>query len=395
MAFFILCTSIFIIFFQPEYVFESLAGIPFLKLSVVAGILLYFVTTEKNKEGFFSDRVNIFFFVFAIFQAISSLRLGSFEAIATLNVWLRIGVTYFLVFKLSTSYKKIKTQLLMILFGIGYLGVYFFTNYVRGYEEGTLAWAYGWFVNANDLVLIFSTCIPLCALFLFSSTSFFVRIASFSLIILFAVNILFTSSRGGLLGLGTVGALILLSSSVKIPKLMKIIAMGGLFFAIVSVGLVNVLARQDLADSGLLGDDSSEHRLVQWEAGIRMALDRPLTGVGRGRFIFDASDYGGIGGLQPHNTIVQVIAETGLPGGICWVLFCFIPLFRAHKSISEFKKAGGGDFPDSLKYMEYICISLVGFWVCAFFGNRYNEYILYILVSLLCVVNNFHKIKNF
>ena len=184
-----------------------------------------------------------------------------------------------------------------------------------------------------------------------------------------------------MLGLCCVGMLCLLFSK-KIAKLVRLILLVVLFVSVVVVGVTNVLDRSDL--SGLTGDDSSENRIEQWKAGVRMTLANPLLGVGRGEFQFRAVDYDGIRGLQPHNTIIQVFAETGILGGMFYVLFSVFPLLSGCKVMRGLKN----DEADAEEYIVYrfLLISLTGFWVCAFFGNRYSSYILFIIISLISSV---------
>jgi O-antigen ligase len=194
---------------------------------------------------------------------------------------------------------------------------------------------------------------------------------------MFTINILFTGSRNGLLGLISVGIVSILSSD-KIHKILRSLLIIVLLGAIVTVGLSSVLARSDL--HGLSGDDSSENRIVQWKAGVRMVLHNPLFGIGREQFGDRASEYGGIHGLFPHNTLVQVFSETGLPGGIFFFFFAVYPLIEARRYFIP--KLNKLPIESSIRMFRFIITALLGFWVCAFFSNRYQYYILYVLVAL-------------
>ena len=174
MTFKILCLSIFVIFFQPEYVFPSLESLPLVKLTVASAFLLYLFTNEKSTEKFLANKINRYFVLFAIFQVLSSMNYYVYEGIETFNLWLKIFLTYLLVVQTSITISRVRTIVIMILLGIGYLSIYFFNNFVLSFEQGGIARAYGWYANASDLVLILVTCVPLSILAARTSNSRFI-----------------------------------------------------------------------------------------------------------------------------------------------------------------------------------------------------------------------------
>jgi len=77
-------------------------------------------------------------------------------------------------------------------------------------------------------------------------------------------------------------------------------------------------------DPAVIGAQATSDRLrVQaWLAGARMAIDKPVTGVGFGRYIVVREDYGGPRELgTPHSDYIRFFAETGVPGGLAFLLF--------------------------------------------------------------------------
>lgn len=94
---------------------------------------------------------------------------------------------------------------------------------------------------------------------------------------------------------------------------------------------------------GLLGDMVSRSvenplssREILWAAAIKMALDNPLLGVGPVHFAHHGT-YLGIN-AHPHNSVLQIAAEWGLPALMCIVFAiaaCLRNLFRKIKSLPE------------------------------------------------------------
>lgn len=378
MAFFLLCLTMFIMFFQPVAVFPHLQKIQPLRNAAIIALLVYGVSNEKSKTPFFSVKTNKYFFFFAVMQILGSCKLWMNAGIETFNLWLRMGLVYFLIFKSVINAKRLKWIVLMIVCGITYLSYYSLSNHVVDYIDGDRASGFGWYSNGNDLSMILVSVIPLLLMLVNVLRKTLVKDLFLAIAVMFSFNILFTLSRSGLLGLCVVGLLCLIFSK-KISKPLRLVLTVLLFISVITVGVSNVLNRGDL--SGLTGDASSEDRKIQWKAGIRMALANPIFGVGRGEFRYRAVEYGGVKGLQPHNTIIQVFGDSGILGGIFYLLFGIFPLISGWKIMkkSNYETLSSEEF---IMY-RFLIIALSGFWVCAFFSNRYHAYILYILVGLI------------
>jgi len=386
MAFFLIWIAIFVIFFHPECVFSNLASAELPQYFIIAALFAHLISGKKSRVNFLSEKTNIFFILFALMQIVGSFTIRTYEAILSFNVWLRFGVVYYLIVGSITSLKKAKAIIWAIVLGISYLVYYFIANHVMSYVPGKIALGYGWYANANDLVLILATVVPLALIFFNLSKSLVVKIFIMVFVVLSSISIVFSLSRGGALSLLIVGLLSLFFSN-KISNSIKIFFSALLIALIVSVGVKNILTRRDLMPGSLSGDVSSENRIIQWRARSMMIMKKPIFGVGRGKFKYYVHHYGGIKRLQPHNTLIQVFAETGIPGGIFYLLFSFLPFYEGFKILRQYKENKQA-LSEAHVILRFVLIALVGFWVCAFFGNRYNEYVLYVLVGIVIAVKN-------
>ncbi len=372
-------------FFQPTFVYPILTPYSPLKYTALIAIIIYFFSRNEKKSdiSFFQNKVNKYFVIFIFFQILSASSLWIYHGLDVFNLWLRYGIVYFLIIKLSVTSTRIKLLSVVMVLAISYLSYFSLSEFVLNFEPGMRAGGFGWYENSNDLSVILVSVIPLSYLLFEISNGFFKRGLFFSLTIMFAFNILFTGSRNGLLGLFIVGILSLILSNI--PRTFRLGLIVLLFSSIVTVGLTTVLARDDL--TALSGDASSEHRVEQWRACYKMIKAHPFLGVGPGESTGEMRNYGGIRGLPPHNTIIQVFAETGIPGGIFFVLFGLSPLVIFLKNIKfliSTKKT-------ELVLYKYFCVSLAGFWVCAIFSNRVLGYQLYVLVALILATLNILK----
>ncbi|MCK5267150.1 MAG: O-antigen ligase family protein [Spirochaetes bacterium] len=369
-------------FFQPAAVFPQLAPYQPVKNTAIMALLTYILGGKKSKIPFFSVLTNRYFLLFMLMQTIGSFLVWSQAGMETVNFWMRYGIVYFLLFKSINDEKKVKSVIMLIILALGYLSYYSISTFVVDYMPGARAAGFGWYENGNDLSIILVSIIPL--VLLLSNTAKNTALKYLFLILsgIISFNILFTGSRSGLLALFCVGVFSLITAE-KIAKPLRTILLVSLLLGIMIIGTATVLSRRDI-ETGMLGDVSSENRKVQWKAGIKMTLRNPFFGVGRDKFIENAEYYGGIRGMAPHNTIIQVFAESGIPGGIFFFLFAIYPIIDGRKIMKKIDK----EKLKTEKFMIYrfLLYSLTGFWICAFFSNRYHSYMLYVLVALITAV---------
>ena len=368
MAFFLLCLTLFTMFFLPTYFFPWLEPYQPLRNFAILALVTFTFSGKKSQTPFFSNKINVLFMVFVFTQILSAAQLWLTGAFEIFNFWLKIGICYYLVVKSAISVNKIIAICFSIVSGILYVSYFSISTFIINYSPGMRAGGFGWYEGANDIAIIFVSVIPLMLLVANATRSIVVRV-------------LFTGSRNGLLGLLTVGALSLIFFK-KVPSFVRFFLIGVLFISVFTVGYTNVMQRSDLS-TGITGDASSENRFDQWRASLRMLKSKPLLGIGPGELPSRALEYGGVKGMAAHNSLLQVFAETGLLGGIAYSLFCFLPLveLRRLKKTSEMSDVG-------INMYKFIFSSLIGFWVCAFFSNRYQYYILYILVALLVAIKD-------
>lgn len=375
MAFFLLCFTIFIMFLQPVFIWPWMEAYQPLRNSAILAMVAYLFSKKQKQKSFFSNKINVFFVLFVVMQVVSSSKLWLTGGLETFNLWLRVGIIYYLLTRMVNSEKRIKWVLISIMLGILYLSYFSLNTFVINYRHGMRAGGFGLYENSNDIAIILVTTIPLLIALANTAKSAPVKYFFLFLACILGFNILFTGSRNGLLGLITVGILSIVLSK-QMPKLLRLGILVLLIASIFTVGLTNVLGRGDLT-TGLSGDESSENRIEQWKAGYRMTRAHPFFGIGPGEFTSEAGSYDGIQGLEPHNTFIKVFAESGVAGGLFFLIFSILPLKSA---LPIFK--GGDKNGNTGIYYKFLIISLLGFWVCAFFSNRYQFYILYVLVAL-------------
>ncbi|MCB2184490.1 MAG: O-antigen ligase family protein [Desulfobulbaceae bacterium] len=116
---------------------------------------------------------------------------------------------------------------------------------------------------------------------------------------------------------------------------------GGVFVALIVMLL--------LSTSPLKSKDTARIRLMLWKSTARMITDNPIFGVGPGQWRLILPEYDGSPPIndtlpyaniektaqRPHNDLIWVAAETGIVGGLCYLLFFFLLYSYAAKILAK------------------------------------------------------------
>lgn len=211
--------------------------------------------------------------------------------------------------------------------------------------------------NRNLLAIMLSLCLPFHFIVYAHSKSQAAK-ALVSISFLFAVAVIVpTGSRSGWLSLVVLlvvcGAIVCISYfKGRIPKtVLRKIALGFSIFFVAGCASLSALffkspgASQNMQErlqsffnfrsEKNIHTQSINERLEIWQSSIQLIQEYPLTGVGAGNWKFNYPKYGlpercqqgEFVFLQPHNDFLCVFSETGIIGGLAFVLlFAFILL---------------------------------------------------------------------
>jgi putative inorganic carbon (HCO3(-)) transporter len=177
--------------------------------------------------------------------------------------------------------------------------------------------------DANDFAYLMTCVLPLAAYLMSRERSRRVLWGLCCVLLLGAT--LATLSRGALVGLGALVPWAIVTRRIPLRGLVLGVA------ALLSVAALGFLAWAPLLNHRLeaKGNVSAQNvtsRQALWSAALRMAEDRPLTGVGPSRFGIEAPGYVRNNPVvleKPvvHNSYLQVLAEIGLLGLLTFVGF--------------------------------------------------------------------------
>lgn len=198
--------------------------------------------------------------------------------------------------------------------------------------------------------------------------------------------VLATQSRGGLLGIAAVGG-------VFARKYIRSnIALG----AIGILGLAVLFAAAGISDRASGGaheagiDESAMGRLYAWGAALKMALARPLTGVGLDNFYvnyFFYSDHWDGKNHAVHSTWFGVLAETGFPG---LVVFFIMVVKCGLSALRSCRLLDAADAPPAARAMAWALLAgLAGFAISGTFLTQGFTWPLYIQLALTAAIGRY------
>lgn len=238
------------------------------------------------------------------------------------DTWVKILVFWVLILNTVDSKKRAyQLQTALSLF-IGFLGGYAIVNAIKGQFTGEgRAQFVGIMADPNDMAftLLMATPFAIIAFLTFSGP----RRILFGVVSFCAtLGIVLTKSRGGFLGFGVIGYMLLrdrIKSRTVVFAIVGSLGVGA--FLASNIGERAAFSERGYGEEGL--EPSAQGRIDAWIAGYFMLRARPVRGVGFDvfadyypHFAVNAVSYEP---LTAHNTFIQVLAEIGIPGFVAFM----------------------------------------------------------------------------
>jgi O-antigen ligase len=203
---------------------------------------------------------------------------------------------------------------------------------------------------------------------------------------LLTVLILLTQSRGAFLALGTMAMPSTLALVRRRPRaVLAVLAFLGtaLYFAPKSfwARMQGLSKATSVATIGEMDPEgSARQRFTVLRTAKRIIEDHPVVGVGLGAYELAQYHYNpSLGYLDTHNTYLNVLAETGLPG-LALFLAIVISVLRV---VLEARSRAGRTLPVEAEMLRWLQYALVGYMIAGVFGSFAKLAFLYVYLALL------------
>jgi putative inorganic carbon (hco3(-)) transporter len=234
--------------------------------------------------------------------------------------------------------------------------------------------------DPNDLALVLLFPLGFAIAFAGHKCGLVNRLLGLAAIPTILAAIVFTQSRGGLIGVLAVVA----ASALRMFKVKTMIAVVGVAVAFVLFSSLQISTRPDISATTAAIDESSMDRLYAWRAAVNMAIARPLTGVGLSNFsdsiYFYTERWATFRDMVAHSTWFTVLGETGFPGAILFVAMIVSTFLSANRSTRLLNSSGA---PEIMRAIAPALISaLAGFCAAGTFLTQTFTWPIYILVAL-------------
>jgi probable O-glycosylation ligase (exosortase A-associated) len=301
---------------------------------------------------------------------------------------MKIQTMTFVTMALLHERRQIDTFVWVIALSLGFYGVKGGLFTLRGGGVGSVEGPPGSFIAPNnELGLALTMVVPLMYYLFMVSNKRHVRLGLLGAMILTAMSVLGTHSRGALLAIVAMAVFLWLKNPAKLRNGAILVALGAALVAFMPQTWVSRMQSIETYQT----DSSAEGRLNAWAMSWHLALDRPIGGgfevITPEMFERYAPDPSNL--HAAHSIYFQVLGEHGFPG-----LFLFLMLwFFAWRTAARAKSIASrhDDLAWAVRLALMVQVSLVAYLVggaflsLAYFDLPYD--LLVILVALRSIVN--------
>ena len=228
--------------------------------------------------------------------------------------------------------------------------------------------------NPNELALILIIPLSFAAAMLTIRSGWLSTVLASVGLITVGYAIILTQSRGAVFGVVAVAFVI--GGRLVRSKVLRAIA--GMALA---MALYNGMGIADRMSGGAADteDPSAQNRIEAWRAGFRMALSRPVSGVGIGNFAEESLNYNSSldRSYNAHSTWFQVLGETGWPGFFLFMLMVISCLVSSSRNLHALSSA----HPTLHSAALGLRAALIGFCISASFATFAYLWPWYVLLG--------------
>jgi len=363
---------------------------------VAIGTLTGFAFSAERKRIAISREIVLLLALWAMFAISSFLAIYPDKAIPKLMYMSKVILMTFLASAIINTESRLLWLVRVIALSLGYYAIDGGITAIKsGYSEQVTGPELSWLSSNNSIGLALSINIPILYYLAKIDKNKLVRGLSVVMCILCIPAILGTFSRGAYLGMGAATFMIMARHK---RKELSVLA----FFLLAAV--LVVAHGRILPDT--VGDrvgelveyeteSSAESRFWNWEYCWRVGNARPFTGGG---FEFQSIEnyeryYPEFLARWPgkvwncHSSFFTIFSEHGYPGFFIWISLLVLTIATPWK-IGRYCK----EHPEASRLMDYAYLvegALIAFMVSGFFLDACYYEILYYLIAMGIILNNF------
>lgn len=386
-------------FGRPQELIPGLGAIPF---GTGLSVLILLKVLMAGKLNFSRPQTRLWIPLFAVMAIHVPIAVNNFWALMAFKDMFLLFFVYLGIITFIDSLERMMTLIKM------WLGVHTFLA-VMGVAKGGMGIG-GWMGDENDFCMVMDMVVPFGYFLLFAAKGIGERVKYLGFFGIYILAAMATLSRGGFLGLASVGAYCWYRSPKK---------MNALIVVIVAVLFMLMLAPETYWDeiaSSTSEETMSEEgtggaRLYTWGIGMEMFLYNPIIGIGQKNFPWTFEKYQAgrtfhtrsFGGREAHSAWVTLVAELGLAGILFiggMIVCCFRDLKWVRKKFApvQAKRKHGLAMKVGEDIRMYLARamegSLIGYIVSSAFVSTLWYPSLWIMMAFVVALRNISEIDD-
>lgn len=336
---------------------------PIFIFTVITTLALF--VNKSPKEWRFPPNLKFLVLMLVVMFISTMFAIVAKQAAMETNIFmLKLFFLFFLIVNIVDTSAKLNAVYWALMFGCAWATKAVVVHYlIEGVIHVDPLVGQGGGSNAFGTALVMT--LPFLFFKIFSSQKW-EKITAICFIPLWLISIVAVASRGAFLVLLIVGALLFLRSRRKVVLVVCLAAATVIFFHYAGQYFWE---RMDTITE-YQHDTSAQIRMAQWQAGIRMFSEYPLTGVGPGNFPYLSPLYTGFrvqggqgGGFVAHNTYIELLAETGFAGLLFYLLSVIITVAGLIKMKKTFvsNKILFDEYKDFVAISDALLLGIIAF----------------------------------
>lgn len=353
---------------------------PFAMIIGVVTILAILMSREPKRLPLAPPVVILLMLIFwmtittALFSLFPDLAWPKWEKVIKIQVFILLTLI------VMQSEARIRSLVLVATLSIAYFGIKGGLYTIAHGGGGMVLGPDGGFIAGNtEIALALTVTLPLMRWLQLQTDRVWLKRAATVAMILIAISVLGSQSRGGFLALAAMATFMWFKSRKKIVLGAVLVALGATLFSF----MPDTWHRKMDTIETYEQDRSAMGRIGAWRFATNLALDRPIGGGGFDTF--EEKAYNRYApderALDPHSIWFQVLAEHGFVG-LGLFLLLWASSWRTGTSIIRLCR-NRPDLTWARDLAAMIQAALVGFWAGgSFLGLAYWDY-PYILVVVL------------
>jgi putative inorganic carbon (hco3(-)) transporter len=294
---------------------------------------------------------------------------------------MKIHLFILLTLMVMHTEQRIRALVLVATLSIAYFGIKGGVYTLSRGGGGMVLGPDGGFISGNtEIALALVVTLPLMRWLQLQTKRVWLQRAATVSMILMAISILGSYSRGGFLALAAMAMFLWFKSRKKLALGVGLVMLAVAFLAFMPASWHAKMGTIENYEQ----DNSALGRLGAWQFAINLAADRPIGGGGFETFeapAFAVYAPENLRVLAPHSIWFQMLAEHGYVGLALFILFWLTSWVAGSQVIRRCR--GHEDLVWARDLAAMVQVSLIGYWVGgSFLGLAYWDY-PYILVIIV------------